>query len=739
MAIIQNKKKLGSDSVFLTAFLIFSGPVLFLRLGFCVGTLGFLGTLCVIAAGTVLSLAFSSVITEFTSNQRSVCRNEYFMISRSFGINISASVGIALYLVQLLSVAYFVIAFTESFLPLFSFLGSKGITFHPQYIGIPCILILLRLQLKGGVQVKQSFLYFLVLILFVAVVFLFLGHTEYGKENTISLFSLQKGNLKESFFSVFSIFFSAFVGITASVGLSDRLKDPGKAIQASLPKAILISMILYGFVALKLAVSATPDDLVNNPLIFSNIALMGSIIIPVALALIALPLAIQSLSLAPKTLQALADDNLLPFRRLNDSMAKVKGKLNKPYNAALFTSLIVFFFVLQGELNVVAKIITILLLVCYGSISILSFLHHFTADPSYQPTKRTAWQVPLIGFFLSIVLLFGIKFYYALTALAIVWFIYLKSNRMNNDRTVISAIFRSIGFQFSRSLQVFLQKQNLVKSHSQWRPSIICLSEKSAENDKSFRFIEWISYRYGFGTYIYLVDGIYSKVTHDAAQVELKKMVIKSGRKSKVYFDTFITSSFTSALNHLVQYPGVNGMPNNIVLFEFDREKIENVQKLIESISLMQASKLELCILGTVNRPFKFRNGIQIWIRDSYLEYSNLAIILASIIHDHPVWKNGKILFNILVSKDQMEESAHRLKEIVHKERLPVALENLDIVVVDENTTIKEIICEKSVNTGLSIICYSIDELRADQNLLYGYETLGDILFVNASELKEIS
>jgi len=739
MPITQNKKKFGADAVFLTSFLIFLGPVFFLRLGYSVGTLGFMGTMLVIIVGATLAMTFSSVIAEIISNQRSGGRDEYSMISRSFGLNITAPIGIALYLLQVLSVSFMVVAFTESFSPLLSFLGTKGISFHLQYIGIPCILILIRIMIKGKSHVNNYILYSVLIVLIISIIVLFLGHTEYSKENNISLLSMQTGNLKDSFFSVFSIFFSAFIGITVSTGLIDRINEPEKAFPASLKKAVFLAVIIYGFVALKLAVSATPDDLVNNPLIFSNIGLMGRFIIPVALAIVTLPLAIQSLTLAPKTLQSLAIDNLLPFNRLNNSMSKGKGKSIKPYNAALFTSLLSFFFVLQGDLNFIAKIITVLLLVSCGGICLMSLMHHFSADPSYQPSIRTRWYIPLIGIIFSLVLLFGMKFYYALTTLSIVVIIYLRSNQMNKDPNNIKSVYNSIIFQFSRSLQVLLQKRYFIKTYNKWRPSIIGISENPIEKDKSSRLIEWISNRYGFGTYIYFVEGSYSKVAKDEAQKELKKWIVKSGKKSKVYFDTIISPAYSTALNQVVQYPGVSGIPNNLILFEIDREKKENGQRIIENLPLLQAAKLDICILGSVNRSIKFRNGIDVWIKDTLIEYSKLTIILASIIHDHPSWKNGKILFYMLISKDHMDESAQRLKEILRKDKLPIRPENLEVIALDANVNPKDIICEKSVNTGLSIICYDEEELKQDRNFLNDYEGLSDILFVNASELREFS
>ncbi|MBL0062920.1 MAG: hypothetical protein IPP40_15890 [bacterium] len=45
--------------------------------------------------------------------------------------------------------------------------------------------------------------------------------------------------------------------------------------------------------------------------------------------------------------------------------------------------------------------------------------------------------------------------------------------------------------------------------------------------------------------------------------------------KASVYVDTIISTDFKTAVGQIVQIPGVSGMDNNSILFEFDREHPE--------------------------------------------------------------------------------------------------------------------------------------------------------------------
>ena len=91
-------KRFGTLPVFLTAISTIVGAILFLRFGFAVGTLGFWGTLMIIILGHSLTIPTAFAISELATNKRVEGGGEYFIMSRSFGLNIGATIGFALFL-----------------------------------------------------------------------------------------------------------------------------------------------------------------------------------------------------------------------------------------------------------------------------------------------------------------------------------------------------------------------------------------------------------------------------------------------------------------------------------------------------------------------------------------------------------------------------------------------------------------------------------------------------------------
>ncbi len=168
-------KRFGTKPVFFTAISTILGAILFLRFGYAVGTVGFIGVIYVVILGHMVTIPTSLAISELATNKRVEGGGEYYIISRSFGLNIGATIGIVLYLSQAISVAFYVIAFTETFQFFFEYLKQTyKITLPRQAISIPIMLVLSALILRKGANLGVKALYFVVAILALSLLFFFL-------------------------------------------------------------------------------------------------------------------------------------------------------------------------------------------------------------------------------------------------------------------------------------------------------------------------------------------------------------------------------------------------------------------------------------------------------------------------------------------------------------------------------------------------------------------------------------
>jgi amino acid transporter len=736
---MSSTKKFGTAPVFFTAISTILGAILFLRFGFAVGTLGFWGVILIVLLGHLVTIPTALSISEIATNKRVEGGGEYFIISRSFGLNIGATIGLALFLSQAISVAFYVIAFTEAFEFFFNYMKNTYDIYLPrQVISIPVMLLLSLLILRKGANLGVKALYYVVAILAVTLILFFLGSTSFSQETNFSLANADFRNF-DNFFIVFAIIFPAFTGMTAGVGLSGDLKDPGKSIPIGTTTATLAGMIIYFFIAYKLSVNASPNDLVNNQFVMSKIALWGFIVIPIGLAASTISSALGSVMVAPRTLQALASDNSFPLPKVNNWLSKERNKDNEPTNASLATVIIAMMFVIMGDINAVAEIISMFFMVTYGSLNLISFLNHFGSPPSYRPSFKSKWYISLIGFIASFWIMFKINMTYAVMAIVLMSLLYIYISYYHKSRKDLASIFANTIFQLNRNLQIFLQKQTHKKESVEWRPSAICISKNSFERDTAFRLLNWISYRYGFGTYLHRIEGYYSKNSYKQSEKELANLLKNVGNKNSVYIDTIISPSYTSAIAQAIQIPGIAGMENNMVIFEFEKGNQEDLKEIMDNFKLVNAGDFDVCILASDRKTINYKNGIHVWIKNTDDANANLMILLSFIILGHPDWKKANIKIFEICKEENADEVKATLKKLVSSGRLPITSQNIEIVYQKEDVSPKTIINEYSAGAGLTIIGFREELLSHYGSALFdGYVDLGNTLFVNSFSKKYI-
>jgi len=733
-------KRFGTIPVFLTAISTILGAILFLRFGFAVGTLGFWGTLLIIIVGHALTIPTAFALSELATNKRVEGGGEYFIISRSFGLNIGATIGIALFLSQAISVAFYVIAFTEAFEFVFNYFSqSLNITIPRQVISIPVMLVLGFVILRKGANIGVKMLYIVVSILFISIVCFFLGKTEFGAASGGMIPTGDIRNLKD-FFMVFAIVFPAFTGMTAGVGLSGDLKNPAKSIPRGTIIATISGFIIYIAIIYKLSISASVEDMLANQLIMGKIAILGIVIIPLGLAASTISSAIGSVMVAPRTLQALAHDSSFPSVKMNKWLAAGRKTDNEPANATLITVIIALVFVALGSVNAVAEIISMFFLVTYGSLCLISFLNHFGSSPSYRPSFRSKWYLSLTGFLIALWVMFKINAPYALVALVLMTLIYSYIKMYHRERDGLESLFANALFQVNRNIQVYLQRSENKKKAKEWRPSAICISKHSFVRARAFQLLNWISYRYGFGTYLHRIDGYYSRATSQQAAEELSRLIeLYDTTNNHVYVDTLISPSYTSALAQAIQVPGISGMENNMVIFEYDKENPENLGEIIENMGLIKAGNFDICLLATSRKEINFKNGIHVWINNEEPENSSLQILMSFIISGHPDWRKSNIKVFETCQPGQYEEIRMKLMELVKTGRLPITEKNIEIITEEPDMTLKGLINQKSSSAALVMTGLSVKGLKHNwEAVLNGYDETGTILFVNSHNRKEI-
>ena len=115
---------------------------------------------------------------------------------------------------------------------------------------------------------------------------------------------------------------------------------------------------------------------------------------------------------APRLLQAIAKDDLLPF------VGFFKSTLGgEPTRALILTAVIAEIGILIASLDHVAPIITLFFLMCYMFVNIACSLQSLLKAPNWRPRfKYYHWTLSTIGAVLCLVLMFISAWYYAIVS-----------------------------------------------------------------------------------------------------------------------------------------------------------------------------------------------------------------------------------------------------------------------------------------------------------------------------------
>ena len=726
----------GSAPVFLASISTILGAILFLRFGYAVAHVGLWGSLVIILLGHLVTIPTVLAVSEIATNRRVAGGGAYFIISRSFGTSIGGTIGITLYLSQAISIAFYLVAFAEAFSPAYEWLAATyEIRPDPRWISVPSAVLLAALMLSKGASLGVRALWAVSFALAASIAAFLLGE---GPESIRPDGLNVTATIEEAdgFGTVFATCFPAFTGMIAGLGLSGDLRNPQRSIPVGTISATVTGMAVYALVAVKLAQSATPEILAADQFVMVRIALWGPAIY-IGLAAAALSSALGSILVAPRTLQALARDNVLPVPSLNRLLERGSGAAQEPVMATWISSAIAVAFVLAGGLDFIAQILSMFFMVTYGALCAVSFLEYFAGNPSYRPTFNSRWYLSLLGAVMCVLMMLEMSALYMFVALFLMAAVYAGLRRTRRSERDLTAIFQGTMFQLTRRLQITLQKSRVKGSMGGWRPSIVALTRHASGRLGHFDLLRWICQRHGFGHFIQFVEGEYSFRTEIEARTQVSSLIERAEvSKAGIFVDSLICPSFEMALGQTLQMPGISGLPNNCVLFEFDRDRPEEIEEVARGARLVSDSLFNILVLRSTRFRFGYRASIHVWVTQETRETAAMMLLLAYIIVGHPEWRRAGIRLFACFESEEAERETGRLSQLMTEGRLPISQQNLTPVACSVGETLERAVARESASADLVIAGLQASDLEPDAaaEALQRFSGANDVLFVHSSE-----
>ena len=303
----EPERTLGTFAgVFTPSILTIIGIILYLRLGYVVGSAGLARALIIMAVANIISVLTSVSLAAIATNMYTKVGGYYYLISRTLGAEFGGSIGVVLYLAQSISIGFYCVGFGEALAGILP--PSSGVS--PQFVAALLVAFLCIFAWLGA-NWATRLQYVVMAIIAASLISFYVGgltHFDGGIFTRNWSFPSEGG----SFWILFAIFFPAVTGFSQGVSMSGDLKDPAKSLPLGTFLAVGISIFIYFSVAIIFAGVVPAEELSRNYQAMNNAASVGWLISAGVLAA-TLSSAMASFLGAPRILQSMAQDRIFPF------------------------------------------------------------------------------------------------------------------------------------------------------------------------------------------------------------------------------------------------------------------------------------------------------------------------------------------------------------------------------------------------------------------------------------------
>ncbi|KAL3859055.1 hypothetical protein ACJMK2_009291 [Sinanodonta woodiana] len=434
-------------------------------------------------------------------------------------------------------------------------------------------------------------------------------------------------DMTSSFMVLIAIYFPSVTGILAGSNRSGDLQDAQKSIPIGTIIATSVTSMIY--ISCALFVAGTVDggllrdkygESIAGGLVVANLAWPTKWVILIGSFLSTLGAGLQSLTGAPRLLQAIAKDGVIPIINI----FAVTTKRGEPFRALLLTAVISELAILIASLDIVAPIITMFFLMCYGFVNMACALQTLLRTPNWRPRFRFYhWTLSLVGLALCITLMFISSWYYALGAIALAGCIYKYIEYKGAEKEWGDGIR---GLAMSAARFALLRLQQGPPHTKNWRPQILILF-KLDENlipkyPELVTFASQLKAGKGLTLVSTVLEGNYQERYADAqaARQNVQKVIETTGVKG--FGEVIVANEVTEGLCHLVQNSGLGGLKHNTVMlgwpYGWRHDSDERSYKVfLDTVKNVGAGQLALLVPKGIqvypNGSERLKGTIDIW------------------------------------------------------------------------------------------------------------------------------
>ncbi|XP_061521820.1 solute carrier family 12 member 7 isoform X2 [Phycodurus eques] len=514
-----------------------------------------------------------------------------------------------------------------------------------------------------------------------------------GREPTEDIYLPYVVNDIASFFTLLvGIYFPSVTGIMAGSNRSGDLRDAQRSIPVGTILAIFTTSVIY-FTCVVLFGACIEGvllrdkfgDSVKGNLVIGTLSWPSPWVIVIGSFFSCCGAGLQSLTGAPRLLQAIARDGIVPFLQVFGH-----GKANgEPTWALLLTTGICEIGILIASLDAVAPILSMFFLMCYLFVNLACAVQTLLRTPNWRPRfKYYHWALSFLGMSLCLALMFISSWYYAIVAMAIAGCIYKYIEYRGAEKEWGDGI-RGLSLNAARFALIRLEE---APPHTKnWRPQCLVLlnldSDQAVKHPRLLSFTSQLKAGKGLTIVGNVLEGTFLTKEAEAKKAEQNIKSSMTAERTKGFCHVVVSSNLRDGVSHLVQSAGLGGMKHNTVLMAWpgtwkqsnDPQSWRNfIETVRETTSAHQALLVAKNVDSFPSNQDRLGEGtIDVWwvVHDG-----GLLMLLPFLLRQHKVWRKCKMrIFTVAQMDDNSIQMKKDLQTFLYHLRLNAEVEVVEM------------------------------------------------------------
>uniref|UniRef100_A0A3Q3GNF6 Solute carrier family 12 member 7b n=1 Tax=Labrus bergylta TaxID=56723 RepID=A0A3Q3GNF6_9LABR len=487
------------------------------------------------------------------------------------------------------------------------------------------------------------------------------------------------------------IYFPSVTGIMAGSNRSGDLRDAQKSIPIGTILAIATTsfiyvtcVVLFGACIEGVLLRDKFGDSVKGNLVIGTLSWPSPWVI-----------VIGSLTGAPRLLQAIARDGIVPFLQVFGH-----GKANgEPTWALLLTAGICEIGILIASLDAVACISFLIFcllsclhrffLMCYLFVNLACALQTLLRTPNWRPRfKYYHWALSFLGMSLCLSLMFICSWYYAIVAMVIASCIYKYIEYRGAEKEWGDGI-RGLSLNAARFALIRLEE---APPHTKnWRPQVLVLlnvdSDQGVKHPRLLSLTTQLKAGKGLTIVGNVLEGTYLTKDAEAKKAEQNIKSAMSAERTKGFCHVVVSSNLRDGFSHLIQSAGLGGMKHNTVLMAWpgtwrQSNDPQSWKNFIETVRETTAAHHALLVAKNVdsfptNQDRLGEGTIDVWwvVHDG-----GMLMLLPFLLRQHKVWRKCKMrIFTVAQMDDNSIQMKKDLQMFLYHLRLDAEVEVVEM------------------------------------------------------------